>query len=227
MPNAAAGRNSPAYARDVLALPHQLKIVIADLGSARCGDPYRRCPVEANTKEEKGVVEGTLWYRAPEVLAGNTRWSFAVDCWAIGCIAVELVLAEPLFRDKYCYLLLLSQIKLFGYGATAHWLGNDEYPHYPQQAPNFPGTWPPPSLRDERICLIATRLLAMCPQKRLTMSEAVTDKYFTHACFQVMHNMRPASRGLVTIAEASLDEDLIRYLQGDPWLTETAQRFKK
>ncbi|KAJ2789565.1 hypothetical protein H4R21_006711, partial [Coemansia helicoidea] len=39
----------------------------------------------------------TLWYRAPELLLGETRYSAAVDMWSIGCIFAELLLHKPLF----------------------------------------------------------------------------------------------------------------------------------
>ena len=39
----------------------------------------------------------TLWYRAPEVMLGETKYGFAVDIWSIGCIFAELYLRHPLF----------------------------------------------------------------------------------------------------------------------------------
>ena len=33
----------------------------------------------------------TLWYRAPELLLGQRRYSTAVDVWSIGCIMAELL----------------------------------------------------------------------------------------------------------------------------------------
>lgn len=38
----------------------------------------------------------TLWYRAPEILFGSTKYTSAVDMWACGCIFAELLLLEPL-----------------------------------------------------------------------------------------------------------------------------------
>lgn len=40
----------------------------------------------------------TLWYRAPELLLGNDRYTTAIDMWSVGCIFAELVLGGALFR---------------------------------------------------------------------------------------------------------------------------------
>ena len=40
----------------------------------------------------------TLWYRAPEVLLGASRYSCPIDIWSIGCIFAELANKRPLFR---------------------------------------------------------------------------------------------------------------------------------
>jgi len=39
----------------------------------------------------------TRWYRAPEILLGSTRYSFAVDMWSMGCILAEMLQGKPLF----------------------------------------------------------------------------------------------------------------------------------
>lgn len=40
----------------------------------------------------------TLWYRAPEVLLGSTRYSCPVDIWSVGCIFAEMASRLPLFQ---------------------------------------------------------------------------------------------------------------------------------
>lgn len=40
----------------------------------------------------------TLWYRAPEILLGSTRYSTPVDVWSIGCMFAEMVNRRPLFH---------------------------------------------------------------------------------------------------------------------------------
>ncbi|NXJ85076.1 CDKL2 protein, partial [Trogon melanurus] len=40
----------------------------------------------------------TRWYRAPELLVGDTKYGKAVDVWAIGTLIVEMLTGEPLFQ---------------------------------------------------------------------------------------------------------------------------------
>jgi len=42
----------------------------------------------------------TLWYRAPEVLLGQDKYSFAIDMWSVGCIMVELINRDLLFKGQ-------------------------------------------------------------------------------------------------------------------------------
>ncbi|NXX44095.1 CDKL2 protein, partial [Tricholaema leucomelas] len=39
----------------------------------------------------------TRWYRAPELLVGDSKYGKAVDVWAIGCLVTEMLTGEPLF----------------------------------------------------------------------------------------------------------------------------------
>lgn len=42
----------------------------------------------------------TRWYRAPEVLMGETEYSPAIDIWSVGCILVELLTQKPFLHGK-------------------------------------------------------------------------------------------------------------------------------
>jgi cell division cycle 2-like protein len=46
----------------------------------------------------RGVA--TIYYRAPEIFMGDTRYSYSVDIWSLGCILAEMVIREPLFKGK-------------------------------------------------------------------------------------------------------------------------------
>ncbi|EGF79241.1 hypothetical protein BATDEDRAFT_30255 [Batrachochytrium dendrobatidis JAM81] len=39
----------------------------------------------------------TRWYRAPELLVGDTEYGKAVDIWATGCIFAEILTGQPLY----------------------------------------------------------------------------------------------------------------------------------
>lgn len=45
-----------------------------------------------------GVV--TLWYRAPELLLGATRYGTEVDVWSLGCILAEMLTGRSFFRGS-------------------------------------------------------------------------------------------------------------------------------
>ncbi|KAG1695326.1 Cyclin-dependent kinase-like 2 [Nymphon striatum] len=42
----------------------------------------------------------TRWYRAPELLVGDTKYGKDVDIWAIGCLLTEMLSGEPLFPGE-------------------------------------------------------------------------------------------------------------------------------
>lgn len=62
-------------------------VKIADFGLAR----------EIRSRPPYTDYVSTRWYRAPEVLLHSTRYSAAIDLWAVGCIASELYTFRPLF----------------------------------------------------------------------------------------------------------------------------------
>ena len=50
--------------------------------------------------EYHSLVVSTRHYRAPEIIF-NCGWSFAIDLWSVGCILVELIIGEPLFKTHH------------------------------------------------------------------------------------------------------------------------------
>uniref|UniRef100_A0A8C1Z755 mitogen-activated protein kinase n=1 Tax=Cyprinus carpio TaxID=7962 RepID=A0A8C1Z755_CYPCA len=42
----------------------------------------------------------TRWYRAPELLVGDTQYGPPVDVWAVGCVFAELLSGAPLWPGK-------------------------------------------------------------------------------------------------------------------------------
>lgn len=64
----------------------------------------------------------TRWYRAPEILLSATNYDSAVDIWAVGTVAFELLQNEPLFpgRDETDQLRLI--FSCVGTPDTVGWL---------------------------------------------------------------------------------------------------------
>lgn len=56
----------------------------------------------------------TRWYRAPELLVGDTKYGRAVDIWAIGCLVAEMLTGEPLFPGDSDIDQLYHIVKCFG-----------------------------------------------------------------------------------------------------------------
>lgn len=78
---------------------------IADFGLAR-----HIAPDDAEYSPE--VI--TLWYRAPELLRGSTKYGCEVDIWSLGCIMYEMICRKPLVAgdSKETQLMLCNQLNL-------------------------------------------------------------------------------------------------------------------
>lgn len=74
-------------------------IQIIDFGSAVFNDEYH------------SSIVSTRHYRAPEIVLG-VGWSYSCDCWSIGCILVEMIIGEPLFKthDNLEHLAMIEKI---------------------------------------------------------------------------------------------------------------------
>jgi cyclin-dependent kinase 12/13 len=54
--------------------------------------------VDNDKPMSRGVA--TIYYRPPEIFFGDTRYSYSVDIWGLGCILAEMVTGDPLFKGK-------------------------------------------------------------------------------------------------------------------------------
>lgn len=42
----------------------------------------------------------TRWYRAPELLLQNPKYTEAIDVWSVGCFIAEMFTGKPLFMGR-------------------------------------------------------------------------------------------------------------------------------
>ena len=66
-----------------------------------------------STTESKDLTHyiGSRWYRAPEMMAGSTRYGCLVDVWSAACILAEFATGDPLFSgdDEHGVLALIAR----------------------------------------------------------------------------------------------------------------------
>ncbi|KAI8325357.1 Pkinase-domain-containing protein, partial [Martensiomyces pterosporus] len=67
-------------------------LYIADFGLARTFNP--------DDKKDMTKCVVTRWYRPPELLLGERKYTTAIDMWGIGCIFAEMLLGRPVFQGK-------------------------------------------------------------------------------------------------------------------------------
>ncbi|KAH7883735.1 Pkinase-domain-containing protein [Phlebopus sp. FC_14] len=152
-------------------------IKVADFGLARrYGDPVG---VGGLTQ-----LVVTLWYRAPEILLGATKYSTAIDMWSVGCIFAELFLKEPLFQAKGEIELLSMIFKLLGPPTSSSWPDYSSLPlaktialpspHGPQFRQRFH------YMTTSGIDLLMS-LLTYNPEQRISAEEALRHPYFSES----------------------------------------------
>jgi serine/threonine protein kinase len=106
-----------------------LQIKIADFGLARAFS----IPTRSYTHE---VV--TLWYRAPEVLLGQRKYSLPIDVWSVGCIFAELCDGTPLWQGDSEIDQLFRIFRSLGTPNSRHWNDVEDLPDYKPFFPKWP-----------------------------------------------------------------------------------------
>lgn len=147
-------------------------IKMADFGLARAF-----CiPLRVYTHE---VV--TLWYRAPEVLLGSSRYSLPVDMWSIGCIFAEMATKRPLFRGDSEIDQLFRIFRTLSTPTEELWPGVSKLPDFKQSFPSWRSNTLSTVMKniDSDGLDLLQGLLIYDPAKRISARTAVTHSYFS------------------------------------------------
>lgn len=146
-------------------------IKLADFGLGRAFG----IPIRAYTHE---VV--TLWYRCPEVLLGNKRYSCGIDTWSIGTIFAEMINKKPIFQGDSEIDEIFKIFQVMGTPTNETWKGVEELPEY---KPEFP-RWKPkdlskmfPTLEPSGVDLLR-KFLIYDPADRISARKAMKHPYF-------------------------------------------------
>ena len=109
------------------------------MGSVALGDPHQR--MQSDIGRARGEVRTTLWYRAPELVLGDSEWAVAIDAWSLGCLGVELVQGKPTFPATDQVDLLRRITTVFGTPRQGEASASYHAPKVCQPRPHRHGRW--------------------------------------------------------------------------------------
>lgn len=125
----------------------------------------------------------TRWYRAPELLLGDTKYTRTVDIWAIGCIMGELVEGQAVFPGESEIDQLYLIQKVLGPLSKRHMELFASNPRF--SGMKIPEVKYPETLSrkyngrlSKRGISFLEQTLRLCPEDRLTSEECLHHPYF-------------------------------------------------
>ncbi|CAO3653987.1 unnamed protein product [Cunninghamella echinulata] len=127
----------------------------------------------------------TLTYRAPEMLLSIKDYSLPVDIWSIGCIFIECMTLQALFRCDNEVSQIISIFKIFGKPTESVWQGVESLDHYDSSYPD----WKPIDLKNFVFELsgyimndlaldLLKRMFIYDPRERITAKNILIHHYF-------------------------------------------------
>ncbi|XP_029310433.1 cyclin-dependent kinase-like 5 [Cottoperca gobio] len=131
----------------------------------------------------------TRWYRAPELLVGDTKYGKPVDVWAFGCLLLEMLTGQPLFPGDSDLDQIYHIVRCFGNLTTHHQELFYRNPVFSGvRLPEYSGRVP----LEQRFPIItptaldlAQSCLQMEPEKRAQCSELLEHPLFTQDSFHI------------------------------------------
>ncbi|KAJ1936131.1 serine/threonine protein kinase, CMGC, CDC2/CDK sub, partial [Linderina pennispora] len=148
-------------------------LYIADFGLART--------FNLDDKKDMTKCVVTRWYRPPELLLGERRYTTAIDMWGVGCIFAEMLLGRPVFQGKTDLDQLEQIFRVCGSPDNSSWPRWQQLPDCSQvsEFARYPRRLRDEFLRfgDDAVDLLE-QLLQLDPDRRPEAAEALKSNFF-------------------------------------------------
>ncbi|XP_039006237.1 probable serine/threonine-protein kinase At1g09600 [Hibiscus syriacus] len=156
-------------------------LLINDNGILKIADFGLGATFQVDQKQPLTSRVVTLWYRAPELLLGETEYGVAIDLWSAGCILAELFFGKPIMPGRTEVEQMHKIFKLCGSPSEEYWQktklshATSFKPQQPYQRcldetfRNFP----------ESALSLVDKLLSMDPEDRGSADSALSSEFFT------------------------------------------------
>jgi serine/threonine protein kinase len=128
------------------------------------------------------TVKFSPCFRPPEVLLGDSRYTYSADMWCVGVILFELVTGITLLKSESNQDQLVELFRIFGTPSEDTWKGVSSLSEYkrldtpPVQGCGLESLFPPGI--DLQMKSLISSLLVLDPTRRLNVKEAVNHNIF-------------------------------------------------
>ncbi|KAJ1767452.1 serine/threonine protein kinase, CMGC, CDC2/CDK sub [Coemansia sp. RSA 1843] len=156
-----------------LLINNEGQLFIADFGLARTFIP--------GDKKDMTRCVVTRWYRPPELLLGERKYTTAIDMWGVGCIFAEMLVGKPVFPGSTDLNQIEQVMRVCGSPSDALWPGWRDLPDC-KQVEDF--NFYPRRVRDEFMRFgeeaadLLDQLLQLDPRRRPDAATALKHKLF-------------------------------------------------
>ncbi|KAI4838838.1 MO15-related protein kinase [Plasmodium brasilianum] len=161
------------------------EVKIADFGlSSKYGFDMYSDKLSKDNKYNKKTLNFTskvvtLWYRAPELLMGSSKYNSSIDMWSLGCIFAELLLQKALFPGENEIDQLGKIFFLLGTPNESNWPEAVYLPLYTDftksSKKDFKNIF---RVEDDDCIDLLMSLLKLNSHERITAEDALKHKYF-------------------------------------------------